>query len=127
MSEGANNASVVARVEYGNVDLLFPGDVEAATERDLVRTYEGNLEADIVKVPHHGSETSSTPDFVESVTEPDRTHAVVSVGKASQYGMPDEKVLRRWKHQAKEIHSTADRGSVWMRTDGQTVWRANRK
>ncbi len=118
-----NDASVVLRVVYGTVDILLPGDVEAAAERNLVRSYGKGLKSHVVKVPHHGSETSSTPKFVRSVSESGKTHAVVSVGEGDQYGMPDGGVLRRWEERGSQVHSTADRGAVWMRTDGKGIWR----
>ncbi|MEF8815733.1 MAG: DNA internalization-related competence protein ComEC/Rec2 [Salinibacter sp.] len=122
-----NDASVVLRVEYGGVDILLPGDIEVDAERDLVRMYGKQLRSHIVKVPHHGSETSSTPDFVQSVGRVEETHAVVSVGRNAQYGMPNDEVLQRWKRQGEHVHSTATGGSVWMRTDGKDVWRVRWK
>jgi len=118
-----NNASVVLKVQYGAVDLLLPGDVEAPAERNLIRTYGRQLESHVVKIPHHGSATSSTPEFVRVASVPGKTHAVVSVGEEGQYGMPDEDVLRRWKRVGRRVYSTARRGAVWMRTDGREVWR----
>ncbi len=118
-----NNASVVLRVEYGDVNILLPGDIEKAIEQNLVRTYGEKLLGHVVKVPHHGSETSSRPSFVRSASDSTQTHAVVSVGHSSRYGMPDARVIRRWRREARQVHSTADRGAVWMRTDGKEVWR----
>lgn len=121
--ESENDASVVLRVEYGVVDVLLPGDVEARAERDLVRSYGGNLKSEVVKVPHHGSVTSSTPAFVRSVSDSGKTRAVVSVGDNRQYGMPAENVMQRWKAQGRNVYSTAREGAVWMRTDGKRIWR----
>ncbi|MFB6098762.1 MAG: ComEC/Rec2 family competence protein [Salinibacter sp.] len=123
--ERRNNASVVLRVTYGTVDLLLPGDVEAAAERRLVRAYGRRLQSRVVKVPHHGSSTSSTGRFVEAVSEEKkgRSYAVVSVGRKNRYGMPHRAVLRRWRRQGMTILSTARRGAVWMRTDGRRIWR----
>ena len=121
--DGRNDASVVLRLEYGTVDLLFPGDVEAAAERNLVRAYGSRLESRVVKVPHHGSTTSSSPSFVRAVSGADgRSHAVVSVGQSGQYGMPSEEVLSRWKEHGMSVRSTARGGAVWIRTDGENVW-----
>jgi len=123
-----NDASVVVRASYGEVDVLLPGDVEADAEANLVRTYGEQLRSEIVKVPHHGSSTSSTPGFVETVSgSSDGLHAVVSVGKGNQYGMPREGPLSRWRNQGMKMHSTAEEGAVWMRTDGQEVWEVDWK
>jgi len=126
--EGKNNASVVFHLGYGEVDFLLPGDVESGAERDLVRTYGGQLASRVVKVPHHGSTTSSSPDFVRAVSGADGTpHAVVSVGQSEQYGMPSEKVLSRWRGRGVNVHSTAQEGAAWMRTDGKEVWEVHWK
>jgi competence protein ComEC len=120
--ESKNDASVVLRLKYGKVDLLLPGDVEAAAERDLVRAYGRQLESRVVKIPHHGSETSSTPEFVRAASGAKKdSYAVVSVGQGEEYGMPDREVLSRWKEQV-EVRSTARGGAVWMRTDGGVLW-----
>ncbi len=117
-----NNASVVLRVEYGDVNILLPGDIEKAIEQNLARTYGEELLGHVVKVPHHGSETSSRPSFVRSASDSTQTHAVVSVGRSSRYGMPDASIIRRWRREATQVHSTAN-GAVWMKTDGEEVWR----
>ncbi|PSQ74005.1 MAG: hypothetical protein BRD36_03075 [Bacteroidetes bacterium QH_7_64_110] len=108
------------------MDLLFPGDVEAAAERDLVRTYGGQLRSRVVRIPHHGSTTSSTPHFVRAVSGAEESsHAVVSVGQGEQYDMPSAKVLSRWRRHGMDVHSTARSGAVWMRTDGKEVWQVD--
>ncbi|WP_103020911.1 DNA internalization-related competence protein ComEC/Rec2 [Salinibacter altiplanensis] len=124
---GENDASVVLRVQYGRVDVLLPGDIERLAEQDLVRTYGENLGGHVVKVPHHGSETSSHPEFVHLVGDPERTHAVVSTGRSTQYDMPSEKVIRRWQERSEQVHSISKKGAVWIRTDGKEVWQARWK
>lgn len=123
-----NEASVVLRVSYGDVDVLLPGDVEAAAERNLVRTYGEQIASRVVKVPHHGSSTSSTQQFVRAaVNESKEGRAVVSVGRDNRYEMPDEDVLSRWRTQGMKINSTAQHGAVWLRTDGKDLWRVHWK
>jgi competence protein ComEC len=121
--EGLNNASVVLRLSYGDVDVLFPGDVEAAAEQNLIQAYGRQLESEVVKVPHHGSSTSSSLAFVQKVSETEKKGcAVVSVGRRNQYGMPDDEVVARWQEEGMDVRSTAESGAVWLRTDGQEVW-----
>lgn len=122
-----NEASVVSRLTYGRTEMLFPGDVEAEAEGSLVRVYGRALRSDLVKVPHHGSKTSSTPSFVQSVSESSTTHAVVSVGEENPHGMPHSVVMNRWQEEAKEVHRTSVRGAVWMQADGEDVWRVRWK
>lgn len=116
-----NEASVVLRLEYGGIDGLLPGDIEAAAERNLVRTYGEQLESRVVKIPHHGSSTSSTPEFVRAASGRGG-FAVVSVGGGDQYGMPSERVVSRWGNHQMNVRSTAEGGAVWVRTDGKRVW-----
>lgn len=126
--DGKNEASVVIQLSYGQVDVLLPGDIEETAEQDLVRTYGDQLASEVVKIPHHGSETSSTESFVQAVT--DRTthsHAVVSVGRSNRFGMPSSEVLSRWEAGGADVSSTAQGGAVWLRTDGRRVWRVQWK
>lgn len=119
-----NNASLVLRLTYGETSVLLPGDVERAAERALVRRSRTHLQSHLVMIPHHGSLTSSTPPFVSAVTDSVVDgYAVVSVGREQQYGMPSQAVLRRWERQGLSVHSTARSGAVWMRSDGEQVWR----
>ena len=117
-----NGRSVVLRLTYGDVRVLLPGDIEAAAERDLVRTFGSTLQSRVVKVPHHGSGSSSTEPFVAAATGSTATRAVVSVGQSGRFGMPDPTVLSRWASADARVRSTAHRGAVWLRTDGRTVW-----
>jgi competence protein ComEC len=119
--EGENDRSVVVRLAYGEVEILLPGDVEEDGERCLVRAYGRRLGSRVVKVPHHGSESSSTMPFVRRVAG-SNTRAVVSVGRSNSFGMPSEEVLDRWKSEEARVRSTAQGGAVWLRSNGSEVW-----
>jgi len=112
-----NDASLVLRVSYGRTVFLFPGDVEASGEAAAVA--RGGLAADVVKVPHHGSRTSSSAPFVSAVRP---RLAVVSVDAASRYGFPHPEPMARWKGSGAEVLSTAD-GAVRLLSDGRSVRR----
>jgi len=121
--ESRNNASLVVHMSYGEVDILLPGDIEAVAERNLVGAYGSQLQSRVVKVPHHGSSTSSLEAFVSAVSEADeRSYAVVSVGREEQYGMPDGEVVARWRSHGMNVRSTAQSGAVWLRTTGRKIW-----
>ena len=121
--ESENGRSVVLRVGYGRTDVLLPGDIEAAAEQALVQMYERDLGSRVVKLPHHGSETSSTSAFVHACVDSSReTHAVVSVGRENRFGMPSGDVLARWRSEEAQLHSTARTGAVWLRSDGEQIW-----
>ncbi len=123
-----NDASVVLRIQYGQTALLFMGDAEQAAETELVERYPPELlRSDVVKVGHHGSNTSSTPDLVNRTTHNVFGLAVVSVAARNKYGLPNAEILRRWAAQNRRIFQTQSAGAIWLRTDGyqihQVEWR----
>jgi competence protein ComEC len=86
-----NNGSLVLRVRAGGRTILLAGDVEAVAERDLVAS-GADLSADILKVPHHGSRTSTTPELLARVSP---RVALVGVGRRNRFGHPAPGVLAR--------------------------------
>lgn len=119
---GDNNVSVVVRLVYGKTCFLFTGDVEAETEAVLVQQFGSMMASDVVKVPHHGSSTSSTPPFVTRVTRPDTSsRAVVSVSRHGRFGLPDPSVIRRWNAYTDSVWVTGTGGAAWFRSDGSKV------
>lgn len=124
--ESENEASVVLKLTYGTTEILLPGDIEQRAERDLVDVYGSQLQSQIVKIPHHGSSTSSTLPFVRAVVRSEeRPHAVVSVDVSNRFGMPSSRVLNRWRSSGAKVSSTAQQGAVWLRSDGSDVWRVS--
>ncbi|MBI5156217.1 MBL fold metallo-hydrolase [Candidatus Peregrinibacteria bacterium] len=87
-----NNSSIVLRVLYGNHSALFTGDMETSEENEVLRS-GADLRADIIKVPHHGSKTSSSTGFL-LVVRPQL--AVISVGKENTYGHPNKGIVDRY-------------------------------
>jgi len=113
-----NLASVVVRVRVGAVTMLLTGDAEAPEERWLLEhTPPGGLHADILKVGHHGSNTSTTPEFLAAVSP---SLALVSVGAHNHYGLPDAPVLRALEGVGAHVYRTDQVGTVTVRTDGRT-------
>ncbi|HHV94897.1 MAG TPA: ComEC/Rec2 family competence protein [Clostridiaceae bacterium] len=118
-----NNNSLVLNLIYKNVKMLFTGDIEKETEELLVETYKsGNMIYDIadihvLKVPHHGSETSSTEDFVKMVKP---KVAIISVGK-NNYGHPAETVIERYRSIGAKIYRTDVNGAVMIKTNGKNI------
>jgi competence protein ComEC len=99
-----NNRSCVLRIAAPGGRVLIAGDIERAAERELLRRAPGLLPADALVVPHHGSATSSTAEFVETVAP---RYAVFTVGYRNRFGHPRENVLERYR----------DAGSALLRTD----------
>lgn len=113
-----NNSSIVLRISYGTVRILMTGDVEKSGERELLQT-PGLLRADVVKVAHHGSKTSSSEDFVNAAKP---KLAVISVGTDSPYGHPKPEIVARWKNSEAKVMTTGENGTVSISTDGKELW-----
>ncbi|NLG89893.1 MAG: MBL fold metallo-hydrolase [Clostridiaceae bacterium] len=114
-----NNASIVIRLEYGDVSFLFTGDVEALGESEMLSELGNSaselLDVDILKVAHHGSRTSSSEAFLSVVTP---EVAVISVGEGNRYGLPDEEALHALAEVGAEVYRTDHHGTVVIWTDG---------
>lgn len=121
-----NDASLVLRMVYGNTRILFTGDIEASAERWIADHYGGILQSDVVKVGHHGSQTSSQKPFVERAASHGGL-AVISVAARNRFGFPAPGVVRRWQEAGMRVALTAQRGGIWIRSDGdrfsQVSWR----
>jgi competence protein ComEC len=106
-----NNASCVLEVATGNHRILLTGDIEAPVEATLV---ENSLIGPVntVIVPHHGSRTSSSPDFVTRLRP---QLAIVSAGFGNRWGFPKADVVRRWEHGGARLLETATSGAVGQR------------
>lgn len=111
-----NDNSIVLRLSFGQRSVLLPADIEAVAEtrlgRDLRRT-------DILKVPHHGSSTSSTRALIDAVAP---LVVVISCGDANSFGFPDAAVVRRYEDGGATVLRTDRDGMIEMRTDGRS-WR----
>ena len=88
-SEDENNTTVVYKLNYGKTSCLFTGDITSIAEFGLINENK-DIEADILKVPHHGSEYSTSKEFVETVNP---EYAVISTGLDNPYDFPRQKVL----------------------------------
>ncbi len=112
-----NNNSVVLRVIYGARKFLLTGDVEKETEHALLEMPEF-LQADLVKVAHHGSKTSSIQKFIDVTGA---KIAVIPVGNNSPFGHPHREVLERWRLSGAEILQTGTRGTISISTNGEDL------
>lgn len=113
-----NEASTVVRARYGAVRLLLTGDAEAGEEAWLLEHAAGNLSAEVLKVGHHGSSTSTTPAFLEAVAP---RIALVSVGAGNSYGHPSPAVMRSLVDNGVTVLRTDQLGPIVVRTDGTTL------
>lgn len=104
-----NDDSLVVRLDYAGRSVLFAGDLEVEGEETLSRERPAKLRADVVKVAHHGSKTSSSAAFVGAVAP---AYAVISCGVANQFGFPAPAVVERWQTGGATVLRTDLRGAV---------------
>jgi competence protein ComEC len=113
----ANNGSVVLKFVFGETSFLLTGDIERGAELAMLGSGT-DLNTDVIKVPHHGSRTSSTEQFVKSVMP---RYAVISVGRRSIFGHPPKEVVERWKAVGAEVMTTGERGMISFTSDGKEL------
>ncbi len=113
-----NNLSVVTQLTYGASTFLFTGDIEEKAEDLLVETYGAALKSDVLKVPHHGSKTSTKKAFLEAV-QPD--YAIISAGKNEDKDHPNKKTLNRLEDYKIITYNTNPDGTIIVQTDGTTM------
>lgn len=117
--ESLNNYSAVLYVTYGNTRFLFAGDAEQLSESQMM-DYE--IRSDVLKVPHHGSRTSSSEKFIAKVNP---RIAVIPCGKDNEYGHPHQETLDMLKDA--EVYRTDKNGDITIHTDGATLTVATEK
>lgn len=112
-----NNYSVVLRLTYGEDSFLFTGDAEEASEEEML-SLDWPLTATVLKCGHHGSETSTSPAFLDAVSP---QYAVISCGVDNDYGHPDAVTLEKLEAAGAEVFRTDRQGSILASTDGSGV------
>jgi competence protein ComEC len=115
MTSHRNDETLAMKVTYGKTSALLEGDAERQTERQIAD--EGS-QADLLKVAHHGSATSTWPELLEAVQP---RFAVISVGARNVYGHPREEVLGRLEGAGVETYRTDMSGAITFYLDGKTV------
>ena len=111
-----NNNSIVAKISYNSFSVLFTGDIEKS-EKDLLDKYKKEeLRADILKVAHHGSKTSSTEEFLREVKP---KIALIGVGENNNFGHPNAKVIERLKDINCKIYRTDEMGEIEIKVNKQ--------
>ena len=110
--EEVNNTSIVLQLEYGTQKYLFMGDAESQVESS--RQWE---DIDVLKVGHHGSNTSSSVNFIKQV-QPEL--AIVSVGEGNTYNLPKQNIMERLESIGAKIYRTDESGTIYLTSDGTT-------
>ena len=115
-----NNTSIAIRIQHGEVSFFFAGDAEKDAEGEMVRQYGGFLRSTLLKTGHHGSETSSSQEFLEVVRP---GYAVISVGLFNKFGHPSADVVNRLHNVPAEVCRTDEEGAFMFESDGRTLSR----
>ncbi len=112
-----NNDSLVMKIQFKNIRILLPGDIEKETEYRILRAGYP-IDADILKIPHHGSSSSSTLYFLQRVNP---SYAILSVGERNIGRLPHPEVLTRYQHLGAKIYRTDQQGAITVTTDGEKI------
>ncbi len=109
-----NNYSVVTKITYGTTKFLFMGDAEKLSENEI----KENVSADVIKIGHHGSNTSSNIDFIKKVNA---KYGIISVGLNNKYNLPKEETIKNWENSGTKIYLTSINGTIRASSDGTNI------
>jgi len=112
--DNLNNYSVVLKITYKEIKFLFMGDAEKEVENEIT----GDVLADVIKVGHHGSETSSSKSFISKVKP---KYAIISVGENNQYNHPNVDVLKAYENIGAKIYRTDINGNIVITSNGEKI------
>lgn len=112
-----NNYSIVIRLLYSSTSFLFAGDAQAESEKKMLAR-DFTLKSDVLKVGHHGSNSSTAPDFLKAVSP---QYAVIMVGEKNDYGHPHQETLDRLNKAGVKIYRTDLNGNISFMSDGSNL------
>ena len=110
-----NNTSIVLKLTYKDISFLFMGDLESDKEKTILSS---SLKSDILKVGHHGSNTSSSIEFIKAVNP---SYAIISVGKNNSYKHPSDEVIKRYENNNTKVLRTDKLGTIIFTSDGKSI------
>ncbi len=113
-----NDFSAVVMITYGSRRFLLTGDAETVSEKEMAGNRQLDIKADVLKVGHHGSTTSTSPAFLAKVNP---SVSVISVGENNAYNLPDNIILSRLKLYGSEIYRTDISGTITVFSDGESL------
>ena len=109
-----NNYSVVTKITYGTTKFLFMGDAEKLSENEI----KEDVSADVIKIGHHGSNTSSSINFIKKVNA---KYGIISVGLNNKYNLPKEETITNWENSGTKIYLTSINGTITAISDGTNI------
>lgn len=118
LDDNKNDDSLVLKLSYGAVDILFTGDIEMNAENRLINSQQ-DLRTEVLKVPHHGSRSSSSTRFLDMVQP---KFAIFSLGKDNRYQLPHAEVVARYQERNCVLLRTDQLGAIILKTDGKHCW-----
>jgi len=113
-----NDRSGIMKIVYGKTSFLFTGDIEKKVENIYSDNYKSFLDSDLLKVAHHGSNTSSTSEFLNFVTP---TKSIISAGIQNQFNHPSAEIVERLGNFGSEIYRTDKYGALIFESDGDSI------
>lgn len=120
-SDNLNDYSIVIRLVYQNTSFLFQGDAERRSE-EVILDKGDSIKADVIKIGHHGSSTSSTPEYIKAV---DPSVAVIMLGKDNKYGHPHFETMELLEELGIVVYRTDEDGTVVMVSNGEQLFLAD--
>jgi competence protein ComEC len=113
-----NNNSLVVKVSMGSTSFLFPGDIMAAAEKELVGLAGRKLNSTVLIAPHHGSRSSSSTVFLGEVNP---EVIVISSGRQSRFNLPHPEILKKFQQHGSLVYRTDINGAIFLSTDGRQL------
>ncbi|NEU04732.1 ComEC/Rec2 family competence protein [Clostridium senegalense] len=113
----ANESSIVIKIQYEDTSFLFAGDAETLSENDMLKSGT-DLSADVLKLAHHGSRTSSSDKFLDKVNP---KYAIISCEKNNDYGHPHIETINKMKNRNIIVHRTDEEGTIIATSDGKNI------
>ncbi|SHI96849.1 competence protein ComEC [Clostridium cavendishii DSM 21758] len=118
--ENLNNYSPIIKITYKNNSFLFTGDAERISEKEVLDK-NLNVKADVLKLGHHGSKTSTSKDFFNAVNP---KIAIISVAKKNDYGHPNKETINLLNKSGIKYYMTSDEGTITLNSDGHSITKA---
>ncbi len=115
--EDLNDYSAVIMIRFGDKKFLYMGDAERLVENEILGK-NTDVKADVVKVGHHGSSSSSSDKFVKATQA---KYAIFSLGAGNDYGHPHKEIVNRWKKYKAEMYRTDEKGTITITSDGKNI------
>jgi competence protein ComEC len=113
-----NDTSLVLKITFGKTSFLVPGDISKDVENQLIKS-GADLKSDVLVVPHHGSNHSSSAEFIKAVA---CRYAIISAGKSNVFKHPHPSVLRRYQEAGVKIIRTDQNGAITLKSDGKNLY-----